>query len=44
MNKEEKKMFALAKKSSNSNDLVDKQLELEFELAQLKGELYWINR
>jgi len=42
--KEEKKMFALAKKQQNSSNLIDEQVKLEMELGDLNNELYFIER
>jgi hypothetical protein len=42
--KEEKKMFALAKKQQNSAQLIDEQVNLEMELSKLNNELYFIER
>lgn len=40
--REEKKMFALAKKQQNSAQLIDEQVKLEMELGDLNNELYFI--
>jgi len=42
--KEEKKMFALAKKQKDSAKLIDEQVKLEMELSDLNNELYFIER
>ena len=42
--KEEKRLFAIAKKKQNSVELIDRRIRLEFELADLHNELYWIER
>lgn len=42
--KEEKKMFALAKKQQDSAKLIDEQVKLEMELSDLNNELYFIER
>ena len=40
----EKKLFALAKKQKNSSNLITQQVDLESELNDLKGELWYIER
>lgn len=43
MGKEEKRLFALAKKQQNTNELIDRKVKLEMELSDLNSELYFIN-
>ena len=42
--KKEQSLFALARKQQNSLALIDRKVELERELADLKNELFFIER
>lgn len=42
--KEEKRLFALAKKQTNSNKLIDEQVNLQVELAEINNEIYYMTR
>lgn len=44
LGEEEKRMFTTAEKQKNTMALIDKQVELEHELSELLGELYFIER
>jgi len=41
---EEKRQFAIANKQKDTCALIDRRVELEIELDELKNELYWIER
>ena len=42
--KEEKRLFAVAKKQTDSNKLIDEQVKLQVELGELNNELYYMTR
>ena len=44
LSKREKEQFALAEKSKDSIKLIDEKVKLEFELSDLRNELYHIER
>ena len=44
LSKREKEQFALAEKSKDSIKLIDEKVNLEFELSDLRNELYHIER
>lgn len=40
---EEKRMFAIVKKQKNSIKLIDEQVQIEFEIRDLRDKLFWEN-
>jgi malate/lactate dehydrogenase len=44
LSKREKEQFALAEKGKDSIKLIDQKVKLEFELSDLRNELYYIER
>jgi hypothetical protein len=44
LSKREKEQFALAKKGKDTTKLIDEKIKLEFELSDLRNELYHIER
>ena len=44
LSKREKEQFSLAEKSKDSIKLIDEKVKLEFELSELRNELYHIER
>lgn len=44
LSKREKEQFKLAKQSRDSSKLIDEKIKLEFELTDLKNELFYITR
>jgi hypothetical protein len=41
LKKEEKRMYALAKKQEKLAEMIDDQIDLEFEIRELKDRLFW---
>lgn len=42
--KREKELFALAERHRNSSELIERKVEIEFELSDLNKELYYVNQ